>query len=297
MATEEVVLIPFGPLANCTVELCPLEWSVFRYLPNIPANAIFLGAFGLLLILHLFQGVRYKSWTFMSCMLAGCSLEIAGYVGRIMLHGNPFDFNAFLVNLVPITVAPVFFCAAIYIQLTRVINHIDRSKSRLKPRLITFIFIPCDVTSLVLQGAGGALSAGALSAEGTVVGVNVSKAGLIFQVITLVLFIALSTDYLLVLKRSHKKSGVSLERSLKVMIACLSAATLLILARCVFRIYELKDGYFSPAFRDEGTFIAFESVFMCIAVACLNVGHPGRAFHTRTTMNDEVIVLEPHIPK
>lgn len=35
----------------------------------------------------------------MSCIVAGCALEIAGYVGRIMLHDNPFDFNAFLVNL------------------------------------------------------------------------------------------------------------------------------------------------------------------------------------------------------
>lgn len=99
MATEDLVLISFGPLANCTVELCPLEWSVFRYLPNIPANATFLSVFSLLLVIHLVQGIRYKSWAFMFCMSAGCALEIAGYVGRIMLHDNPFDFNAFLVNL------------------------------------------------------------------------------------------------------------------------------------------------------------------------------------------------------
>ncbi len=87
-----------------------------------------------------------------------------------------------------------------------------------------------------------------------------SKAGLIFQVITLVVFIALSTDYLLRLQRSKKNNEAKLEKALKVMVAWQSAATLLILARCIFRIYELKDGYFSPAFRDEGTFIAFESV-------------------------------------
>ncbi|KAH6638426.1 parasitic phase-specific protein PSP-1 [Boeremia exigua] len=298
MATEDVMLISFGPLSNCTLELCDLEWSAFGYLPNIPANATFLAVFGLLLVLHLVQGVRYKEWAFMSCVIAGCCLEIAGYVGRIMLHANPFDFNAFLVNLVPITVAPVFFCAAIYVQLTRVINHTDPSKSRLNPRLITYIFIPCDITSLVLQGAGGALSAGAMSEEGTVVGVNVSKAGLIFQVVTLVFFIALSIDYLLALKRSHKKSGAKLERALKILMACLSVATILILVRCVFRIYELKNGYFSPAFRDEETFIAFESVFMCVAVACLNGGHPGRIFHTRVVSIDNTAVLETtQVPK
>ncbi|KAL1594687.1 hypothetical protein SLS59_008737 [Nothophoma quercina] len=160
-----------------------------------------------------------------------------------MLHDNPFDFNAFLINLVPITIAPVFFCAAIYVQLTQVINRTDRSIAHLNPRLITFIFIPCDIISLVLQGTGGALSAGATTEADTETGVDVSKAGLIFQVVTLVLFLTLSADYLLALNRSHKKNGLKTERDL-----------------CVFRIVELKDGYFAPAFRDEGTFIAFESV-------------------------------------
>lgn len=139
------------------------------------------------------------------------------------------------------------------------INHIDRSISRLNPRFITFTFIPCDIISLVLQGAGGALSAGSSTPEGTKVGVDVSKAGLIFQMITLVLFIGLTTDYLVAMRSSHTKRGISLEKPMRKMIAWLSVATVLILVRCIFRVYELKDGYFAPAFRDEGTFIAFES--------------------------------------
>lgn len=99
MATNTFEPIAFGPMANCTLDLCKLEWSVFQYLPNIPANATFLAAFGLLMVVHVMQGIRYKAWTFTSCMVAGCGLELVGYVGRIMLHGNPFDFNAFLVNL------------------------------------------------------------------------------------------------------------------------------------------------------------------------------------------------------
>lgn len=98
-AENDFIPIAFGPWANCTLDICLLEWSVFQYLPSIPANATFLGVFGLLLILHAVQGIRYKAWAYMGCIVAGCALEIAGYVGRIMLHANPFDFNAFLVNL------------------------------------------------------------------------------------------------------------------------------------------------------------------------------------------------------
>ena len=140
------------------------------------------------------------------------------------------------------------------------INRTDLSIAHLNPRLITFIFIPCDIISLVLQGTGGALSAGATTEADTEIGVDVSKAGLIFQVVTLVLFFTLSADYLLALNRSHKKNGLKTERDLRWMLSWLGAATVLILVRCVFRIVELKDGYFAPAFRDEGTFIAFESV-------------------------------------
>lgn len=140
------------------------------------------------------------------------------------------------------------------------IDYTNRSVSRFNPRFITFTFIPCDIISLVLQGSGGALSAGAETVDGTKVGVDVSKAGLIFQVITLVLFIGLSLDYLSTVRVTHRKCGIKMEKPLTIMVAWLGAATIFILVRCIFRIYELKDGYFAPAFRDEGTFIAFESV-------------------------------------
>lgn len=104
------------------------------------------------------------------------------------------------------------------------------------------------------------MSAGSDTADGTKLGVDVSKAGLIFQVITLILFITLSTDCLLALKKVHKKSGLRKGKCLKWTLGWLSAATILILVRCVFRVVELQNGYFAPAFRDEGTFIAFESV-------------------------------------
>ncbi|KAF3001852.1 hypothetical protein E8E13_004438 [Curvularia kusanoi] len=228
--------------------------------PATNSNVTFISAFGILVIAHIVQGIRYRSWLYMSFVVAGCGLEITGYAGRVRLYYNPFDFHGFLINLVPITIAPVCFCAAIYVQLTQLIKLNDLTISRFNPSLIAAIFVPCDFFSLVLQAVGGALSAGAYTEDDTKVGVDVSKAGLIFQVITLVIFIILSTDYLMALKRLHKRSEIHMDSPLKIMVASLSAATILILARCLFRLYELKDGYFAPAFRDEATFIALESV-------------------------------------
>lgn len=92
-------MIAFGPLANCTLDLCPIEYSILRYQPNIPANAIFIAVFGLSLLVHTYQGVRSKTWGFAASMVSGCILEIVGYAGRLIIHENPFAFGGFLMQI------------------------------------------------------------------------------------------------------------------------------------------------------------------------------------------------------
>ena len=93
------LLIPFGPSANCTLDLCPVEASIFGYRPSIAANATFIAIFGLLLAVHIVQGVWFRTWGYMVTLAAGCILQIIGYVGRILLHDNPFGFNPFLIQI------------------------------------------------------------------------------------------------------------------------------------------------------------------------------------------------------
>jgi len=99
MATLPNGLITFGPLANCTLELCPIEASLLRYQPNKPSTIVFIAVFGLSLLVHAYQGMRTKAWGFMASMLSGCILEIVGYIGRLIIHSNPFDFQGFLMQI------------------------------------------------------------------------------------------------------------------------------------------------------------------------------------------------------
>lgn len=92
-------LIPFGPDANCTLDLCPLEASILRYQPLIAANLTCLIIFGLSLVVHTFQGFWKHTWGFTTSSIAGCILEIVGYVGRLMIHDNPFEFTGFLIQI------------------------------------------------------------------------------------------------------------------------------------------------------------------------------------------------------
>ena len=72
-------------------------------------------------------------------MFFGCVAEMLGYGGRIMLYKDPFSFTGFLLQismfpqavnvpyeevltvpaLVCITIAPVFYTAAIYVTLSK----------------------------------------------------------------------------------------------------------------------------------------------------------------------------------
>lgn len=83
------------------------------YLPTLAGNGIFAGIFGALVIGQLYLGIKHKTWGYMSAMILGLTLEIIGYVARVMLHNSPFDNNDFLMSLVCLTIAPALLSASV----------------------------------------------------------------------------------------------------------------------------------------------------------------------------------------
>lgn len=63
---------------DCTKETCPVEDSVYGYYPSLPINAILTALFGISLFCHIFQGVRSRSWSFMTALSIGTALEAIG---------------------------------------------------------------------------------------------------------------------------------------------------------------------------------------------------------------------------
>src|SRR4051794_3512238 len=95
---------------------------------------------------------------------------------------------------------------------------------------------------LGLQAAGGALTT--TSSGSSHLGVNLALAGLSLQVVVLVVFCALFGDYML---RFYRHGDRALyDRRAKLFFGFMSAAILLILARCVYRVDELSEGYSGP---------------------------------------------------
>ncbi|KAL7936349.1 RTA1 like domain-containing protein [Trichoderma chlorosporum] len=272
--------ITFGSDATCNLSNCPVEWSIYSYRPSLAANATFCALFGIACVLHLYLGIRWKTWGFTIPVIIGCITEIIGYAGRIMLWDNPFSFNGFMIQIVTLTTAPVFYTASIYVTLSKSIMFLGPDLSRFKPQLFYYIFIPFDIVCLALQAAGGAMSANTTGGGSNQTGVDISQAGLSLQVIVLTAFIATFGDYMFRYFRSGRAANWGWR--LTAFFSGLTAATLLILARCAYRVAELKDGYGGTLIKEESTFIVLEGVFIFMAAIALCFGQPGLGLNRAT---------------
>lgn len=183
-----------------------------------------------------------------------------------------------------LTIAPAFFSAAIYLCLSRIIDIYSASVSRLKPQFYTYIFVTCDLISLILQAAGGALTATANPDQRALhdAGLHTMIAGLAFQVASMLLFMVLAGEYAWRLKQNWESRNKHLAyiyttRQWKLFIigkcCCgypkwsinadhtitgLVIATVTIFARCIFRVIELSEGFNGHLFNDEIVFMIFE---------------------------------------
>ncbi|KAJ3021344.1 hypothetical protein HKX48_008739 [Thoreauomyces humboldtii] len=298
---------------QCTIETCTVaEHGKIHYLPNLPANIIYLVIFALLFFLHLGLGARYRTWGFTIPIIMGAACEVIGYGGRIMGRSDPFSLNPFLVYLVPLTIGPAFLTASIYLCLGRIVTVYGRIHSRLAPRTYTIVFVTFDLVSLILQSIGGAMAAQSVTQSQLDNGVHVMMAGLIWQVVSIVLFLIVWTDFVLARRRavaSGMGSGngnvqfdgligsegftyfqwgkvigritylYSHHRFTDILYpTALLASTLLILIRCIFRVSELSGGFNGSEANNEVEFMILEGPMIFIATGLMAAFHPGRAF-------------------
>lgn len=131
-------------------------------------------------------------------------LRSPGYVGRIILNDNPWQSDAFQLQICVIILAPTVLCAAIYLILKHVALALDPSLSRVAPKWYPLFFLPADVSCLVVQAVGGSLAAAADQDDQDLLdhGNNAIIAGICLQVVVLSLFGLVSGEYLV---RVHKK--------------------------------------------------------------------------------------------
>ena len=244
---------------------CPVEDTIYGFRPNLGGNLFFVVLFGLLAIVNLVLGIRFRSWTYLIAMVLGAAVESLGHVGRVLLNDNPYSEIGFQIQICCLIFAPAFIAAGIYLILKHIVLCFGQEYSFLKARYYTWLFIFCDLLSLAMQGLGGGLAATASDGSDMLfTGSDIMMAGICFQVVTMTTFGLFAAIYLVRLLRSRKPLSSTAQmvwRSVKfrLFLGGFVLAYLTTLIRCIYRIAEMEGGWGSELMQSEVEFVVLDS--------------------------------------
>ncbi|KAH6608396.1 hypothetical protein Trco_001742 [Trichoderma cornu-damae] len=289
--------------------LCPVSATVLGYYPNLGSGIFFAIGFGILAVASIVLGIWKKTYSYAVGLSIGLILEILGYVGRIQLHSNPWNSGAFQLQISAIILAPTFICVSIYLIIKHVAINLNPSVSRIKPRLFPLIFLPADLSCLIIQAIGGGLAAagGKTNQKLQEGGSHAIVAGVALQVVVLLAFGALSADYYVRVRKymslpeAQGTDGWRLwhDASFNKFQYAISSAYFIILVRCIYRIVEMAGGWGNKVMQDQPSFLVLDSALVLVASFLLTFFHPGIFFphmrrdRQRSSEPVEGIKLEP----
>jgi hypothetical protein len=304
---------------NCTdiSPECPVAATLYGYYPNLGANAFLAAVFALLLIAQLVIGTWKRTWTFMLAVSIGVFGELAGYIGRLIMHKNPWSKAGFETQICCLVLAPSFLAAGIYLMLKHMVLYCGPEYSRLKAKWYPWIFIGSDLGSIIVQAIGGGVAASAdhganrtlLSAGNALI-----IAGIALQSVTMFVCGSLVLDFFLRRRkaRTHNKAltegttsmgantltnDTHVQSPLQFRIFCwaIGFAFLTILIRCIYRLPEMAGGWGNPRMRQEPAFLVLDGGMVALASIAFTVAHPGFLFKPliqNNRVNNEAVLAD-----
>lgn len=298
---------------NATMELQELEKGINLYQMELSpvANGLFAGFFALLLILHIVLCIWKRHPYFGICLTMGTACEFTGYIGRLFSISDYGNKDAYLCQIICLTLAPALLMAGVYFVLAQLTVIHGRKYSVLKPLWFSYIFVFCDAVSLVVQAAGGASAAIQLQQFGdTVPGTNTMVAGIAFQVVSMTLFLYFLFDFMkriwfraspeikfsfhnllsflfatgrgrklreLYLNQHYNQNYAHIwsRRSFAFFPLVLLLSVIFIYIRCIYRLVELTEGWSGYLITHEEFVMTLDGLMVLLMVILLVPFHPG----------------------
>lgn len=155
------------------------------------------------------------------------------------------------------------------------IRRFGRESSILKPSLYLWIFVTCDIVSLVVQAVGGGMASGqATKVHGnTAPGTHVMVAGIVFQLFSITIFVFCAADF--IRRTMRRRLLQQLTGSVIPLLGAMILSVLCIYARSIYRTIELLQGWTGYLITHESYFVGLDGAMMVVAVTVFNVLHPG----------------------
>ncbi|KAF7164071.1 hypothetical protein CNMCM5623_008790 [Aspergillus felis] len=263
----------------------------YGYQPSLAVGIVFCALFGLSMIVHTVQFAWKRTW-WCSVFSIGCLTEVLGWAARTWSAQCPYNMTAFLMQISTLIIgeqisteeypnhtderpAPTFFTAGIYVLLGRFITLLGRESSIISPSLYLWIFVTCDVVSLVVQAIGGGMASAATNEVNgdTAPGTHVMVAGIVFQMASITVFVVLAADF--VRRALRRRLLQSMTGSIVPLFGAMIFSVLCIYVRSIYRTIELSEGWSGYLITTERYFIALDGAMMVAAVVVFNIFHPG----------------------
>ncbi|GAA5867719.1 hypothetical protein JCM3774_003390 [Rhodotorula dairenensis] len=243
----------------------------YGYVPSVSLGVIFIVLFSLTAALHLGQLIYARRYYFMVCMVIGGLLEVLGWAGRLWSHYAPSNFSPYVMQICCLVIAPTFYSASLYWAAGLAIAHVAPDKSFFSGKAFKAFFITADVVSLVVQAVGGGMAGSAVGTDPDQVktGSNIMLAGIVIQLVVMVVYVALMVIWTVRAKEQIKLAG----RRLQWMLGAMLAASLGIIIRGCYRTPELSEG-FDGWIATQQIWMLFDAVPVAFSSFVLNVIHP-----------------------
>ncbi|WWC71782.1 uncharacterized protein I206_105741 [Kwoniella pini CBS 10737] len=191
-----------------------VKYSSYGYEVSHMWTYIFIAAFGVGSIAQLMLGIFWRTWWTLPTLTAGTAVEVIGWGGRLWsvlswvwdynAGGIWFsEYNAYIIQIVCLVVAPTFFSAANYILLGKMMASTGPKFSSLHSQSFSAIFVTADIVCLVVQGAGGGIAGTADDDAGSDMGAYIMTGGVILQLVVTILFTGLFFEWIIRRKNNN----------------------------------------------------------------------------------------------
>lgn len=265
--------------------------------PSLSGNLTYTIIFALLFVLHTAWGIRYKQWWFTIAFFCGLGLEMAGFIGRSLSHSDDTIQDYFLLQIISLTIAPAFIMGGIYNLLMKFIVVHGRKFALMSPMWYSYIFIVCDIISLVVQAAGGAMASMADTKADSETGTHIMVGGMVFQIVSMSFYMILFLQFFNKVRYFNKQQYRNLEpefdpnfehvRSRK-LFKCFPylvfISVVLVFIRCIYRVVELAQGWTGYLISHEVYLFTLDALMIALTAIILLVVHPGVVFDGKNTM-------------
>jgi hypothetical protein len=242
--------------------------TAYGYIPTFAAGIVYCVLFGAAFCVQGFRSFKYRRWT-CYMLFIGSLIECIGWAGRTWNAKCPYNKTAFLTQISTLVIAPIFFAAALYLILARLIIRRGPQFSLLKPKAYLWVFCSCDFVSLLIQAAGGGLASGeANSNKSTKPGTHFIVAGILFQLLSMTAFSACFVYFL------HRSKHIHSPRNEKLVIGSMTLALVCVYIRSAYRTVELFQGWSGFLISHERFFVALDAGMMTVAAWSLNIFDP-----------------------